>query len=503
MKQFYLLLATLFIFSFGFAQSVPQGMKYQAVARDIKGQVLANQNITLRIGLADEGKKPTVYYRELHEVTTNELGLFTLVIGGGTIEAGIFKNVPWSTKDIWMQISIKDRVSKDFTDISSSKLLAVPYAFHAETASALSGVDQPAQKSSAAAATVPTTTTPTDDISTPCEKCDVKNGIVLVKLLYLGPTGVQINVFKDNKNKYLLTRFPLVKDGDIITVDARLLGLKKLTPEINLQVVYTGIPLTTIPTNNNDQITASVFNNFSVVSVLAYNGYKYPVTTECSVCDVVQDWKVNGNVLSELCNRMGSKNQSDVALMTNNVNRVNINKVGDVLITNATESNSLSSGALIVNGGTAISKNLNVGGNATINGATKVTNGSSTLLTGTLQVDNTTTLKQGLLVDNASLKSASPATGAVVVSGGVGIGENLNVAGATILNGTTTVANGSATQLSGTLQVNNTTTLKQGLLLDNAGLKSTSPTTGAVVVRTETLRAYDAPHAPRPPLPKD
>ena len=30
-------------------QSVPQGMKYQAVARDLKGQVMANQFIQLKI----------------------------------------------------------------------------------------------------------------------------------------------------------------------------------------------------------------------------------------------------------------------------------------------------------------------------------------------------------------------------------------------------------------------------------------------------------------------
>jgi hypothetical protein len=140
MKKFLFLLTILLISIISFAQNVPQGMKYQAVARNLSGNVLVNQSITLKINLiTQDSKATTVYYSETHAVTTNEVGLFTLTIGEGKIEKGKFVDIPWSTADIWMQVAIKDKGQQDFMTISNSKLLAVPYAFHSGTATKISG----------------------------------------------------------------------------------------------------------------------------------------------------------------------------------------------------------------------------------------------------------------------------------------------------------------------------------------------------------------------------
>ena len=136
-NTFIALIIGLCIMPLAFAQTVPQGMKYQAVARDLSGVVIANQDITLKIQLQSNLKSPVIHYSETHAIKTNQLGLFSLVIGEGTIEKGKFAKVPWSTEDIWMEISIKDKGETDFATISNSKLLAVPYAFHALTASEL------------------------------------------------------------------------------------------------------------------------------------------------------------------------------------------------------------------------------------------------------------------------------------------------------------------------------------------------------------------------------
>lgn len=140
MKKIFFLSVMLLCMIFSFAQHVPQGMKYQAVARNLAGNVLANQSITLKINLlTQDNTKTTIYYSETHAVTTNQVGLFTLTIGEGKIEKGTFASIPWSTADVWMQVAIKDKGQNDFTTISNSKLLAVPYAFHAGTASQLIG----------------------------------------------------------------------------------------------------------------------------------------------------------------------------------------------------------------------------------------------------------------------------------------------------------------------------------------------------------------------------
>ena len=57
----------------------------------------------------------------------------------------------------------------------------------------------------------------------------------------------------------------------------------------------------------------------------------------------------------------------------------------------------------------------------------------------------------------------SPATGALLVSGGVGVAKNLNVGGSTTLNNTLTVSGNHLTTLGGNLQVSGDTTLTQKL----------------------------------------
>lgn len=118
-----------------YGQSVPQGMKYQAVARDLAGEVMADQPISIKIALQGNDKSKTVHYIEVHDVTTNQFGLFSLVVGNGAVTQGDFNKIPWSSEDIWMEIGLKNAGESGFATISSSKLLAVPYAFHAGTAS--------------------------------------------------------------------------------------------------------------------------------------------------------------------------------------------------------------------------------------------------------------------------------------------------------------------------------------------------------------------------------
>lgn len=120
-----------------FAQSVPQGMKYQAVARDLSGDIMANQQVFLQVQLQSNINSQQVYYSENHIVTTNQFGLFSLVIGEGVSNKGDFTKIPWSTDDIWMGVAIKDGKKNNYATISNSKLLAVPYAFHAASASKL------------------------------------------------------------------------------------------------------------------------------------------------------------------------------------------------------------------------------------------------------------------------------------------------------------------------------------------------------------------------------
>jgi soluble cytochrome b562 len=141
MKRLYFVFFAVLLITFGSkAQNIPRGIKYQAVARNLSGEVLANERSSLRIDLisgSSAAKAGIVYYSEIHEVTSDRLGLFNLVIGEGKSQGGSFDKVPWSSEDIWMQVAIKRSGEAAYSIISNSRLLAVPYAFHAGTANEL------------------------------------------------------------------------------------------------------------------------------------------------------------------------------------------------------------------------------------------------------------------------------------------------------------------------------------------------------------------------------
>lgn len=115
-----------------FAQ-VPQAIKYQAVARDSAGSIMANANITVRISILDSAAGGSVAYSEIHKTGTNQFGLFSISIGRGIQPSGVFANIDWATGSKWMQLEMSQNNGSTFQFVGASELLSVPYALYAET----------------------------------------------------------------------------------------------------------------------------------------------------------------------------------------------------------------------------------------------------------------------------------------------------------------------------------------------------------------------------------
>lgn len=88
MKQILVVLTSVLFCAITFAQSVPQGINYQAVARDANGDVLMNQTLTIQFSVISDITTSAVSWQETHSVTTNDYGLYTAIIGGGTSTSG-------------------------------------------------------------------------------------------------------------------------------------------------------------------------------------------------------------------------------------------------------------------------------------------------------------------------------------------------------------------------------------------------------------------------------
>ena len=80
MKKFVLFFCCSLLATMISAQS-PQAFKYQAVARDISGVPLENQQIAVKISILSGGASGELVYCERHETITNSMGLFDLEIG--------------------------------------------------------------------------------------------------------------------------------------------------------------------------------------------------------------------------------------------------------------------------------------------------------------------------------------------------------------------------------------------------------------------------------------
>lgn len=99
-------------------------VKYQAVLRDARGYVRADETLTLTLELRQEG---AAIYTERHTVTTDALGQIYVYLGTGTPVNGRYDSIDWS-------IASELRVSDGNTELVVIPVTAVPTALYAYTA---------------------------------------------------------------------------------------------------------------------------------------------------------------------------------------------------------------------------------------------------------------------------------------------------------------------------------------------------------------------------------
>lgn len=109
---------------------VPQVLNYQAVARNSTGEILANQIVGIRFTVTN-GHQGAMVYQETHNTSTNQFGLFTLNVGGGTPTAGTFSSIDWPNVNAWLEVDMDPAGGSAYVSMGSSELLSVPYAFYA------------------------------------------------------------------------------------------------------------------------------------------------------------------------------------------------------------------------------------------------------------------------------------------------------------------------------------------------------------------------------------
>ncbi|MBP5366442.1 MAG: hypothetical protein J6Y82_11090 [Bacteroidales bacterium] len=123
MRRISFLVLSLFAFSaFVFAE-IPQGFSYQAVVRNSNNAIVANSNIVVTFSILQGSSSGSVVYKEEHSVNTNANGLFTVVLGQGTVKTGNFAGINWSAGQFFLK-------TESSYGESVTQLLSVPYAMY-------------------------------------------------------------------------------------------------------------------------------------------------------------------------------------------------------------------------------------------------------------------------------------------------------------------------------------------------------------------------------------
>lgn len=111
-----------------FAQA-PEGINYQAVARDISGAEMPNTPVNVQVQILNSSL--AVIYQEDHTDTTNAFGLFNLVVGQGQNPTSSFANINWASGPFYLRISI-DANNSGYVNMGYTQLWSVPYALYAK-----------------------------------------------------------------------------------------------------------------------------------------------------------------------------------------------------------------------------------------------------------------------------------------------------------------------------------------------------------------------------------
>ena len=119
---------------FSYAQAPPEGINYQAIARDTTGKAISNSvNLKVKFTIWDTLTGGSSFFTETHTpVNTNRYGLFTLVIG--SVNTLNFTTIPWASGNKFLEVEIDTVGGSTFTSMGRTQMVSVPYALYAKTA---------------------------------------------------------------------------------------------------------------------------------------------------------------------------------------------------------------------------------------------------------------------------------------------------------------------------------------------------------------------------------
>ena len=138
-KIIYIFIIILFCKNYSIAQtSTPNGMIYQAVARDGSGNLATKRTIYVQTTVLKGTATGTVMYSDEHKVISNADAMFTIIVGQGKYLSGSHSkltDIPWDKDKYFFNLKIcvapslpKWGWTPSYTDMGTTQFWSVPYA---------------------------------------------------------------------------------------------------------------------------------------------------------------------------------------------------------------------------------------------------------------------------------------------------------------------------------------------------------------------------------------
>jgi len=132
MKRLFLFLAFAFTCSLIIAQT-PFQFNFQAVARDLSGNPMVNENVDFRLSIVQGSEFGATVFVEDQEAQTNNFGLANLLVGTGIPVSGTLDGIDWAAGPYFLQIELDINDGQGLLLMGVSSMTSVPYALHSFT----------------------------------------------------------------------------------------------------------------------------------------------------------------------------------------------------------------------------------------------------------------------------------------------------------------------------------------------------------------------------------
>ena len=130
-----IMIVFLFCYQIGLSQN-QKGIMFQAAARTSYGVIMPNKQIQVRISILEDTVSEELLYQEIKSVTTNPLGLFTILIGAAepakVITIGTFEKINWTAATYFIRVEIDPENHLQFILIGQQQIQYAAYAFSAD-----------------------------------------------------------------------------------------------------------------------------------------------------------------------------------------------------------------------------------------------------------------------------------------------------------------------------------------------------------------------------------